>query len=313
MNDDVDIIEPREVDLGGGESDLVVRRTLPDRNRPTIGAWCFLDHYGPVAVGPDGEGGMNVPPHPHTGLATVSWLFAGEVQHRDSAGVVEVVHPGECNLMGAGRGIAHSETTIAGSGDTLHGIQLWLVLPQHQAIEGEPSFQHFAAPETPLPSSVGTATARVFVGHIGGVAASPVETPTPLLAAQLDLGPGAKVEIPVDPAHELGVLLDGGTLAVGEVDLASAHLLALDPGRTSLRLTAGEHGARAVLLGGEPFTEEFVMWWNFIGPDHDYVARAREEWNAEAERYGEVPGYDGEVRRLDAPPLNAHLVPRRRR
>jgi len=287
----VQVIGPREVPLGGVRA-LDVRRTLPHRERAFVGAWCFVDHYGPVEVGPDA--GMDVPPHPHTGLATVSWLFDGEIEHRDSAGVVATVRPGEVNLMTAGRGIAHSEVSTAGT-RVLHGVQLWVVLPA-AAREGGRDFQHHAPPTIECEG----VRARVFLGSLLGDT-SPVTTATPILGAQLDLDPGARLVLDVRGDFEHAVLVDRGALAVEGQDLAPGELGVVDAGPTSLTLVASGDGARVVLLGGEPFEEAVVMWWNFMATDHEGIARAREEWAAASDRFGEVPGYPGD--RLPAPPL----------
>ena len=176
------VLHPREVPLGGPRA-IRVRRTLPQRERSLIGAWCFADHYGPHDV--RGGQGMDVPPHPHTGLQTVSWLFSGEVEHRDSAGVHAMVRPGELNLMTAGAGICHSEVSTAAT-TVLHGVQLWVALPDSDRDTGR-DFAHYV----PQPRSVAGATLRVFLGELAGDR-SPVHTFTPLLGAQIDLDPGAR-------------------------------------------------------------------------------------------------------------------------
>ncbi|WP_344061209.1 pirin family protein [Nostocoides vanveenii] len=264
-----------------------------------MGAWCFVDHYGPAPVGVDGSGGMDVPPHPHTGLQTVSWLFDGEIEHRDSGGNHAMVRPGEVNLMTGGRGIAHSEVSTPAT-HVLHGVQLWVALPE-EARQHERSFEHFAPQRAALPGEAGTA--YVFLGALGNVAASPVKTHTPLLGAQLDLVPGAMLDLRLDPAYEHGVLLDIGALSVAGRDLAFGDLACFDAGRDSLTLAAGPAGARVVLLGGLPFEEEIVMWWNFVARTHDEIVEARDEWEASSDRFGDVPGYAGAVARIPAPPL----------
>jgi hypothetical protein len=279
------LLDPREVPLGGPRA-MTVRRTLPSRGRTTIGAFCFLDHYGPDEI--DRTGGMVVPPHPHTGLQTVSWLFTGQVEHRDSTGVRATVVPGELNLMTAGHGVSHSEVSIReeGAPGTLHGVQLWTVLPAEHAGTA-PGFQHYA----PEPVELDGVWASVFLGALtlraGDGAAgpraisSPVPTFTPLLGAELRLAPGAVATLGLDPAFEHGVLLDEGELTVAGSPLSAHQLAHLAPGPSSAVLRAGEAGARIVLLGGPPFGEQIVMWWNFIGRDHDEVVEARRRWNAE--------------------------------
>jgi quercetin 2,3-dioxygenase len=298
------VLHAREVPLGGPRA-IRVRRTLPQRERSLIGAWCFVDHYGPhdLSTGP----GMDVAPHPHTGLQTVSWLFSGEVEHRDSAGVHAMIRPGELNLMTAGAGICHSEVSVAGSGPAtrmLHGAQLWVALPDSDRDTGR-DFAHYV----PSPLGVDGARVRVFLGELAGTR-SPVSTFTPLLGAQVDLRPGASVTFDVDRAFEHGVLLDQGSVVAGAATLEVAELLYQSPRNDSLTLTnPGDRPARVLLLGGPPFPEQLVMWWNFVGRSHDEIALYRQLWQDHDARFGEVSGYPGA--RLPAPPLpNAKLQPR---
>lgn len=269
----VEVVAPRLVPLGGPRG-MTVRRTLPQRGRSLIGAWCFLDHYGPDDVA--ATGGMVVAPHPHTGLQTVSWLFTGEVRHRDSLGTAAMVRPGELNLMTAGRGISHSEVSPPGT-TTLHGAQLWVALPDG-ARSVDPAFAHHA----PAPRTGDGWVARVFLGSLLGET-SPVSTHTPLLGAELLLEPGARLDLDVDPSFEHGVLVDTGSVhAAGEA--VEAHELAyVPPGARVLALHAGAEGARLLVLGGPPFGEAIVMWWNFVGRDHDEVVAHRAAWQAQVE------------------------------
>ena len=296
------VLHPREVPLGGPRA-IRVRRTLPQRDRSLIGAWCFADHYGPhdTRSGP----GMDVPPHPHTGLQTVSWLFSGEVEHRDSAGVHAMVRPGELNLMTAGAGICHSEVSTAAT-TVLHGVQLWVALPESDR-DTDRDFAHFV----PTPRSIGDATLRVFLGELVGDR-SPVHTFTPLLGAQLDLMPGAEVTLDVDPVFEHGVLLDQGSVEVAGTTLAVADLAFQTAGRDRLEVVnRGQGPSRVVLLGGPPFPEQLVMWWNFVGRSHDDIVLYRQMWQDHDGRFGAVQGYQGSASRLPAPPLpNATLRPR---
>jgi quercetin 2,3-dioxygenase len=292
------VLSPREVPLGGPRA-IRVQRTLPQRQRSLVGAWCFADHYGPV------DARMDVPPHPHTGLQTVSWLFSGEVEHRDSAGVTAAVRPGELNLMTAGAGICHSEVSVD-TGAALHGVQLWVALPDADRDTGR-DFAHYA----PAPISLPGAVARVFLGELAA-SRSPVHTFTPLLGAQIDIDPHAALDIDVDPAFEHGVLCDVGAVEMCGTTLASAELGYQAPGSSSLQLrNAGDQPARVVLLGGTPFTEELLMWWNFVGRSHDEIARYRQQWQDADERFGAVRGYRGSVSRLPAPPMpTTRLRPR---
>ncbi len=298
----VQVIAPREVPLGGPRA-MTVRRTLPSRQRSFVGAWCFVDHYGPDDV--RSSGGMDVPPHPHTGLATVSWLFEGEVEHRDSAGVHTLIRPGELNLMTSGAGIAHSEVSTART-SALHGVQLWVVLPADRA-QDERDFAHFAPEWVTRPSL----RFRVFLGEIEGHS-SPVSTPTPLVGAEVIVEPGAEWHPAVDRGHEHAVLVDTGEVTVNEVPLGRGELGCVDVGLSELRIAnQGSDPARLLLLGGEPFDEDVIMWWNFIGRSGEEIARYRQEWQDGAARFGAVVGYTGSVDRLPAPALpTTNLKPR---
>ncbi len=296
----IEVMTPREVPLGGLRA-MGVRRTLPQRARSLIGAWCFLDHYGPddVAV----SGGMRVAPHPHTGLQTVSWLFSGEIEHRDSAGHHAMVRPGEVNLMTAGRGISHSEVSTAAT-TTLHGVQLWVALPdahRHTA----PGFAH----HVPEPVAGPGWQARVFLGSLLG-STSPVPVFSPLLGAELLLEPGAVLDLDVAPDFEHGLLVDTGAVTLAGRPVQAGELAYAPPGSVTLRVSAEAGPARVVLLGGEPLGESLVMWWNFVGRSHDEVAGYREEWQAQVADSAEVvadsqlvaPGRFGAV-------LGDHLAP----
>jgi redox-sensitive bicupin YhaK (pirin superfamily) len=255
-----------------------VRRTLPQRERSLIGAWCFADHYGPDEV--DDTGGMVVPPHPHTGLQTVSWLFVGEIEHRDSAGHHALVRPGELNLMTGGHGVSHSEVSTPGT-TTLHGVQLWVALPE-EARDAPADFEYYA----PRVLSGPGWRAAVFLGSLLGDS-SPVRTATPLLGAEVVLDPGARLDLAVDASFEHGVLLDLGSVVVEGEQVKPAELAYVEPGRSTLTLEALE-ASRVVLLGGPPFGEQIVMWWNFVGRTHEDVVAAREEWQAQITRDGDV-------------------------
>jgi redox-sensitive bicupin YhaK (pirin superfamily) len=294
----IEVLQPREVPLGGPRA-IRVQRTLPQRQRSLIGAWCFVDHYGPAPAR------MDVPPHPHTGLQTVSWLFSGGVEHRDSAGVHALIRPGELNLMTAGAGICHSEVSIESKG-VLHGVQLWVALPDSDRDAGR-DFAHYVPAEFSLPGAV----ARVFLGELAGHR-SPVHTFTPLLGVQLDLDVNAGLDIDVDPAFEHGVLCDVGPVQMGEIVLAVADLGYQGAGNSTLPLrNFGDRPARVLLLGGRPFAEQLVMWWNFVGRSHDEIVGYRQRWQDGDDRFGAVQGYRGPVPRLPAPPLpTTRLLPR---
>jgi redox-sensitive bicupin YhaK (pirin superfamily) len=300
---DVEVITSREVPLGGPRA-MSVRRTLPQRQRSLVGAWCFVDHYGPDDVSV--TGGMDVPPHPHTGLQTVSWLFSGEIEHRDSHGVHALVHPGELNLMTAGHGVCHSEVSTPAT-TTLHGVQLWLALPDRTR-DRPRDFAHHAPEPVPIDDD---ATVRVFLGTLAGTS-SPVPTDTPLLGAEVVLAPGGEVVLEVDPTFEHGLLVDRGPVVLEDTELKPADLGYVATGATTLRLAnPGPDPARTVLLGGEPFGEDLVMWWNFVGRTHEEIVAFREDWERASDRFGSVQGYDGDVQRLPAPPVpNVRIRPR---
>ncbi|WP_203567682.1 pirin family protein [Aestuariimicrobium ganziense] len=298
------ILTPREVPLGGYRA-MTVRRTLPQRGRAFIGAWCFADHYGPA------RHQMDVAPHPHTGLQTVSWLFEGTIEHRDSLGTHELVRPGELNLMTAGGGICHSEVSTPDT-QTLHGVQLWVALPDSTR-NGDRAFEHHAPDLVDLDAG---AHARVLIGDLPGVDRSPVQGHTPLLGAELTLPAGADLTLRLEPDFEHGILVDTGEVAVDDARVTSGEMAHLDVGRGELRLTSDD-GARVMLLGGTPFEEEVIMWWNFLGRSHDEVVAFRDEWNNHGERYGEVHGYtphEGGLARIPAPGLpGLRLLPTVRR
>lgn len=297
-----EIITPRDVPLGGPRA-MTVRRTLPARSRTLVGPWCFVDHYGPDVV--VRSGGMLVPPHPHTGLQTVSWLFAGEIEHRDTTGAHGLVRPGEVNLMTAGRGVAHSEVSTPGT-DLLHGAQLWLALPdasRHVA----PAFEHHVPDVVPVDGG----ELRVFVGSYAG-SSSPVRTYSTVLGVEVVVAPGARIELALDRACQHALLVDRGPVAVDGDPIAMGELGFLRAGSDGAELadTSGG-GARVLLLGGAPFGEEILMWWNFVARTHDEIVEQRSDWQARSDRFGDVPGYIGDPQWLPAPELpNARLRPR---
>ncbi|AEG43087.1 pirin family protein [Isoptericola variabilis] len=320
----VELLTPRDVPLGGPRA-MSVRRTIPQRQRTLVGAWCFCDHYGPDDV--SRSAGMQVPPHPHIGLQTVSWLFAGEILHRDSVGSLQTVRPGELNLMTAGVGISHSEESPAGERPpTLHGVQLWTVLPSSDR-DVEPHFEHHA--DLPV-AEVGGARVQVFMGRLrvgGEDLVSPARTYTPLVGAQLDLPAGASVELDVDPVFEHALLVDDGDATFAGEPVPQDALAYVAPGPRRVVVTAGRSAVRAVLIGGEPFGEDIIMWWNFVGRTHEEIERARADWMAQmvdgpdgetayapgaaSRRFGEVRGYASGPLRAPALP-DVRLRPRTR-
>jgi redox-sensitive bicupin YhaK (pirin superfamily) len=273
--------------------DVEVRRLLPLRRRRSVGAWCFVDHYGPMSV--DGVAGMQVPPHPHIGLQTVTWLLEGNVLHRDSLGSEQMIRPGQLNLMTAGRGIAHSEESPADHDPDLHGVQLWLALPDADR-QTAPVFEHHA--ELPVLGLRG-AEVTVFAGSLADVT-SPARTYSPLVGAEINAVSGGDITIPLARGHEHVIFVARGSAAADGNTLAPCSLLYVAAGRGSLTLAA-QADARLFLLGGEPLGETLLMWWNFVGRTPDDIAQAARAWAA-GERFGEVRGYHGPP--LAAPPLD---------
>jgi quercetin 2,3-dioxygenase len=287
-----ELFTPRAVPLGGLRA-MQVDRVMPQRGLPTVGAWCFLDSFGPH------EAEMRVLPHPHTGLQTVTWPLAGEIHHRDSLGSDVVVRPGQLNLMTAGHGVSHSELSL--SAGPLHGLQLWVALPEERAAMAPDFEQHVSLP---VYAGAGVA-ATVLMGAVGDVT-SPATAHTPIVGADLVLTGDAV--LPLRPDHEHAVLAVD-PVAVAGVTVPPGHLLYLGTGRTELRLTGQ---GRAFLLGGEPFPDELVMWWNFVGRTHEEIVTARAAWQAAEPRFGTVDGHDGA--RIPAPDLpGVRLAPRKRR
>jgi redox-sensitive bicupin YhaK (pirin superfamily) len=285
-----------------------VLRLLPHKERRMVGAWCFVDVFGPTDV--QDHAGMAVPPHPHMGLQTVSWLVQGTVLHRDSLGTTALVEPGRVAIMSAGNGIAHSENSPADHGPVLHGAQLWVALPE-SARRGERAFAvHEQAPVLETPGL----RAKVFVGAMGATVAS-AQGVTPLVGVELSPeSPQRRAgNVPLDPAYEHLLVPLAGAVRVCDEDVATgqAVYLGTDRDHLDLELTAD---ARVLLLGGLPFEEEIVMWWNFVARTHEEIEQARLQWNAGGDpTFGEVSHYPG-PERLRAPELpNVRLMPRGRR
>ena len=288
----VELTGAREARVGA----MTVHRMLPLRQRRSVGAWCFADHYGPLSV--DGSAGMRVPPHPHIGLQTVTWLLSGDVLHTDSLGSEQLIRPGELNLMTAGRGIAHAEVSTlpperAREDHTLHGVQLWVALPDRSR-RTEPSFEHHS--DLPV-LGAGGLRATVFMGALGG-ARSPALAFTGIVGAELAADAGTSGVIPLLPAYEHVVFAAAGSAQVAGTALAPGSMLYLGTGREHLPVTA-KAGTRLILLGGEPLGEQLLMWWNFVARSPAEIAAAAADWREG--RYAPVAGYDGDP--MPAPPL----------
>jgi redox-sensitive bicupin YhaK (pirin superfamily) len=278
-----DVAEPESVLLAGHDVPLgrytTVRRLLPHKQRRMIGGWCFVDHFGPDDV--RGRPGMQIPPHPHTGLQTVTWLVEGVIQHRDSLGSNQFIAPGQLNLMTSGRGIAHSEYTPPEHPPGMHGLQLWVALPD-DARHGPPRFEHHR--EMPV-RRLGDATVTVVVGELGATR-SPARVHTPLLGVEILVPTAARLQLPAHSGFEYGLLAMTGTATVAGTRLAPGSLLYVGTGQNEIIVDVPEP-ARLFLLGGAPFTEPLVMWWNFVGRTHEEIVQARDDWMA-GTRFGAV-------------------------
>lgn len=282
-------IASRPADLGDG---MIVHRALPTRQRRMIGAWCFLDHAGPVDFAPGG--GMRVGAHPHTGLQTFTWLIEGEVLHRDSLGNAQVIRPGQVNLMTAGSGIAHTEDSLPEQ-RRLHAAQLWIALPARLA-DCPPAFEHY--PDLPRWTQDGC-TCTLLAGSFASYRA-PTRLHSPLVGLDLHSAAGAALELPLDPGFEYGILPLEGSVRIGDEHFVIDEFAYLGHGAGQVGLELAP-GSRLLLLGGAPFGEPIVMWWNFVAASKEQIVRFQREWEAGSPRFGNVPG--AENRRLAAPPL----------
>jgi redox-sensitive bicupin YhaK (pirin superfamily) len=272
----------RDAEVGG----MPVRRALPRRERRTVGAWCFLDHFGPAA-----DAVLEIGPHPHIGLQTVTWLVAGELLHRDSLGSEQPIRPGQLNLMTSGRGIAHAEEMPAGPQSVL-GAQLWVALPEATR-HGPNAFEHHA--ELPRVGA-GALEVTVLLGALGDVR-SPARADTELVG--LALAGGGRADLDLDPSFEHALVVLAGTVAVGDDVVAPGELAYLGVGREDVALDAAP-GSHALLVGGVPFPDRLVMWWNFVARSKDEVAAARADWEAGSDRFGPVASA---LDRIGAPPV----------
>jgi redox-sensitive bicupin YhaK (pirin superfamily) len=273
-------IPPRVHDLGGG---FTVKRLLPHAKARTVGPFVFFDHIGPAELGPDQ--GLDVRPHPHIGLATVTYLWEGAIMHRDSVGSVQEINPGDVNWMTAGRGIVHSERTpdrLRGQPQRMHGLQTWVALPlAHE--EDAPSFAHHPKATLPVVERTG-ATLTVVAGHAFG-ARAPVAVLMDTLYVSIDLAAGATLEIP-DEHAERALYPVSGELALDGEPLPLEHLAVLGPGTRPL-VRAGA-AARVMLLGGAPLDGHRHVWWNFVSSSRERIEQAKQDWREG--RLGQVPG-----------------------
>jgi redox-sensitive bicupin YhaK (pirin superfamily) len=275
-----------------------IRRTLPHRRLRMIGAWCFVDHYGPT----DQKDAMSVAAHPHVGLQTVSWLFSGLIEHRDSLGSNQEIYPGALNIMTAGHGIAHSELSLDNSA-LVHGVQLWTALPDVSR-NIAPTFEHhhdlpfYHDPQMSI---------RLFVGDLMGMQ-SPATTYSPLIGAEIDVKEGSSIEFNLLSNFEYGILVVTGDLTANGFDIPFGSLHYIPAGASTMQLKS-LHGAKFVLLGGEPFSEKILMWWNFIGRTQEEIEVMRSDWNSQKDRF---PTFDDRIGGwIPAPDLpNVRLSPR---
>jgi redox-sensitive bicupin YhaK (pirin superfamily) len=283
-------------DLGG----LAIRRLLPRSQRRLVGPWCFLDAYGPLSFSTGKP--MDVAPHPHIGLQTVSWLLEGEVVHHDSLGLEGKAGPGVLNLMTAGQGIAHAEETPAQNHGRLRGVQLWVALPEASRAT-PPAFEsHRVLPVV----EVEAGRATVIIGELAG-ARSPARAFSPIVGADLSLAPGGRLVLPLEPEFEHALVPLQGTGRLEDQPLAIDTLYYLGCGRRELALASEGVPFRALLIGGAPFGETVLMWWNFVARTTEEIAAARADWEA-GRRFGEVRAYAGP--RMAAPPFLARPVTR---
>jgi redox-sensitive bicupin YhaK (pirin superfamily) len=302
------LLEAREVPLGGVRG-MSVHRSLPQRDLPLVGAWCFLDRFGPQVTR------MRVEPHPHIGLQTVTWPFSGVIRHRDSIDSDVLLSRGALNLMTSGAGISHSEYSVGEEAVELDALQLWVALPEARR-HGGPAFErheHLPTLELAAPADP-AATATVVLGELGGVA-SPATVHTPIVGAEIALAPGARIDLPLHSDWEYAIVGVEGVAGVAAapdagIDVDRHHLLYLGTGRDHVEIAAPE-GALIFVLGGEPFEDEIVMWWNFVGRSHEEIADAREAWEAGSPRFGHVVDHGDE--RVPAPPLPGVRLTRRQR
>jgi hypothetical protein len=288
----IQTISPVTHDLG----DFKVNRTLPARERTMVGPFIFVDEFGPARL-PAGQG-MDVRPHPHINLATVTYLFEGAIEHRDSIGSHQVIEPGAINLMTAGSGIVHSERSpqaLRPEGPSLYGMQTWLALPDGRE-EIAPAFDHVPADALPLIEDDGV-SARVLMGTLwGATAATPCHSPT--IYADVQLGLGGR--IPIDSeADERAVMLVGGAAELDGRSLDPFALYLLRPGHEA-RLSSAS-GARLMLMGGQAFTTRRYVFWNFVSSSRDRINQAKEDWKAL--RFGLIPGDDQEYIPLPEKPM----------
>ncbi|MGA0797915.1 MAG: pirin family protein [Candidatus Nanopelagicales bacterium] len=291
------VLKPRSITLTT-RSGIKVDRLLPNASLRMIGAWCFLDHFLPQ----DNEEIMSVAAHPHTGLQTVTWLFSGEVKHHDSLGSNQVIQPGELNLMTAGRGISHSEVSNKDK-SPLHGVQLWVALDE-KSRNINPKFNHYA--DLPVVET-DSFKARIIIGEMFGVVSKALAF-SPLVAAEITFSTDSIVEIALDESFEYGFMPVNNVVQVSSQEIQIGELYYQSRGAEKIEIRA-RADSKILLIGGAPFEEEILMWWNFVARSHEEIEQMRELWQAKSEIFGEVADEINE--RIPAPSLpSIKLKPR---
>lgn len=270
-------------------NNLTIRRALPHRDRKTIGAWCFLDHFGPLDLKTNG---LRIAPHPHMGLQTFTYPLQGEILHRDSLGSHQVIKPNQVNLMTAGKGISHSEESLPDS--ILHGVQLWIALPD-KVRHCEPQFNHY---ETIPSFCVDHIEIRVLAGEFENHI-SPVRIHSPLIGLALYVLEDTTIVLPLNPVFEYGILPLVGDIDIKQECIGTNTLLYLPCQQTALPIRA-KKGSKILIIGGEPLKEDILIWWNFVARTKEEMIKAADLWKHH-QHFGEVKGYEGD--RLEPPPI----------
>lgn len=285
----------RSAEIGRG---TVIKRALPSRQKRMIGAWCFLDHAGPVTF-PQGDG-LDVGPHPHIGLQTFTWMIEGTMMHTDSIGSKQLIRPKQVNLMTAGYGISHTE--VAPDTETrMHAAQLWIALPDDK-INMAPQFDHY--PVLPVVEK-DNIEFTVLVGEFMDTV-SPVQVHTELLGIDFFAKEQTKTRIPLNPKFEYGFMALEGNAIVNGHELTSDNMVVLEPGISQIDVELPK-GSRLLLIGGEPFESPILLWWNLVGRTQEELKTATEQWINQDARFGTIPDYDGS--RLEAPAFPDKMRP----
>ena len=295
VNKFIQDFEIRSAEIGKG---TVIKRALPSRHKRMIGAWCFLDHAGPVHF-PQGDG-LDVGPHPHIGLQTFTWMIEGTMMHTDSIGSKQLIRPKQVNLMTAGYGISHTE--VAPDTETkMHAAQLWIALPDDK-LNMAPQFDHY--PELPVVIREGVEF-TVLVGEYLDTT-SPVKVHSELLGVDLTAQELTTTRIPLNPQFEYGFLALEGNAIINGHELTDDNMVVLEPGLNEIEIQLYA-GSRLLLLGGEPFESPILLWWNLVGRTQEELKIAREQWINHDARFGTIPDYDGP--RLEAPAFPDKMRP----